>query len=409
MQTLTSVASAVPATPRPPSGRVPSCPTMAESASRNSGSATSAPNAGTARRRISRSYAEATRELPEPVGGPGGARFSLRNRLRPSSLRHQRALLDQLRYADDVGHHLTERGRVGQQPGVLARDRDARPGYQRVPQRLDEPATSRCCLLFGPNDTTLATSVWGRQSLWRRAASPVERSGTWPSRATVTASQAPGGTVDGAHALLETLAAAGVEVCFANPGTTELPLVRALEATPGVRAILGLFEGVCTGAADGYGRMIGRPAATLLHLGPGLANGLANLHNARRAGTPVVNLVGDHATWHLGVDAPLTSDSAGLAVSVSRWVRTAASAAGLAAHGADAAVRTQRETETASPAMSLVSGASTPRCQVAWSPTRLTTGVPARRALCRLASPLANPGPRCSSVAAGRPIIRPYP
>src|SRR5660398_192338 len=92
----------------------------------------------------------------------------------------------------------------------------------------------------------------------------------------------PGGTVDGAHALLETLAAAGVEVCFANPGTTELPLVRALEATPGVRAILGLFEGVCTGAADGYGRMIGRPAATLLHLGPGLANGLANLHNARR-------------------------------------------------------------------------------------------------------------------------------
>src|SRR5664280_812502 len=93
----------------------------------------------------------------------------------------------------------------------------------------------------------------------RRAASPVERSGPWPSRATVTASQAPGGTVDGAHALLETLAAAGVEVCFANPGTTELPLVRALEATPGVRAILGLFEGVCTGAADGYGRMIGRP------------------------------------------------------------------------------------------------------------------------------------------------------
>src|SRR5664280_1794906 len=250
MQTLTSVASAVPATPRPPSGRVPSCPTMAESASRNSGSATSAPNAGTARRRISRSYAEATRGLPETVGGPGGARFSLRNRLRPSSLRHQRALLDQLRYADDVGHHLTERGRVGQQPGVLARDRDARPGYQRVPQRLDEPATSRCCLLFGPNDTTLATSVWGRQTSFG-AGLRRRWSGTWPSRATVTASQAPGGTVDGAHALLETLAAAGVEVCFANPGTTELPLVRALEATPGVRAILGLFEGVCTGAADG--------------------------------------------------------------------------------------------------------------------------------------------------------------
>src|SRR5664280_1026166 len=165
MQTLTSVASAVPATPRPPSGRMPSCPTMAESASRNSGSATSAPNAGTARRRISRSYAEATRELPETVGGPGGARFSLRNRLRPSSLRHQRALLDQLRYADDVGHHLTERGRVGQQPGVLARDRDARPGYQRVPQRLDEPATQPCAerRLTSPHRSCQCGVIWAEQ------------------------------------------------------------------------------------------------------------------------------------------------------------------------------------------------------------------------------------------------------
>src|SRR5664280_195968 len=185
---------------------------------------------------------------------------------------HQRALLDQLRYADDVGHHLTERGPVGQQPSVLARDRDARPGYQRVPQRLDEPATSRCCLLFGPNDTTLATSVWGRQTSFG-AGLRRRWSGAAPGRrgATVTASQAPGGTVDGAHALLETLAAAGVEVCFANPGTTELPLVRALEATPGVRAILGLFEGVCTGAADRSSGRTRRPAATLLHLGPGLA------------------------------------------------------------------------------------------------------------------------------------------
>ncbi len=105
----------------------------------------------------------------------------------------------------------------------------------------------------------------------------------------------------------------GVEVCFANPGTTELPLVRALDAVPGIRPVLGLFEGVCTGAADGWGRLRGAPALTLLHLGPGLANGLANLHNARRARTPVVNLVGDMATWHRAADAPLTSDIASLA------------------------------------------------------------------------------------------------
>src|SRR5262245_53095673 len=100
----------------------------------------------------------------------------------------------------------------------------------------------------------------------------------------------------GAESLLRTAAAAGVTVCFANPGTTELPLVAALDWVPAVRPVLGLFEGVCTGAADGYARMAGRPALTLLHTGPGLANGLANLHNARRARSPVVNLVGDQAT-----------------------------------------------------------------------------------------------------------------
>jgi acetolactate synthase-1/2/3 large subunit len=124
--------------------------------------------------------------------------------------------------------------------------------------------------------------------------------------------------------------AAGVEVCFANPGTTEMPLVAALDATPGVRAVLGVFEGVCTGAADGYGRMADRPALTLLHLGPGFANGIANLHNARRAGSPVVNLVGDHATWHRAADAPLTSDIASLARSVSAWVRETRTAEELA-------------------------------------------------------------------------------
>jgi acetolactate synthase-1/2/3 large subunit len=116
----------------------------------------------------------------------------------------------------------------------------------------------------------------------------------------------------GAEALVETALRAGIEVCFANPGTTEMPIVAALDAVPGMRAVLCLFEGVCTGAADGWGRMTGRPAATLLHLGPGFANGIANLHNARRARTPVVNWVGDHPTRHLAFDAPLTSDIAAL-------------------------------------------------------------------------------------------------
>src|SRR5512138_1003063 len=125
----------------------------------------------------------------------------------------------------------------------------------------------------------------------------------------------------GALTLVETALRAGVEVCFANAGTTEMPIVAALDSVPGMRAVLGLFEGVCTGAADGWARMTGRPAATLLHLGPGLANGLANLHNARRARTPIVNWIGDHATHHVALDAPLTSDIAALAASVG-WTRT---------------------------------------------------------------------------------------
>ncbi len=132
--------------------------------------------------------------------------------------------------------------------------------------------------------------------------------------------------MNGAEALLRTAHAAALEVCFANPGTTEMQLVAALDTLPGMRAVLGLFEGVCTGAADGYARMSGKPALTLLHLGPGFANGIANLHNARRAHSPVVNLVGDHATWHLAADAPLTSDITSLARPVG-WVRTATHAA----------------------------------------------------------------------------------
>jgi len=141
--------------------------------------------------------------------------------------------------------------------------------------------------------------------------------------------------VNGAEALIRTLEGAGVELCFANPGTTEMHFVAALDAV-GIRAVLGLFEGVCTGAADGYGRMADRPVLVLLHLGPGFANGAANLHNARRARTPVVCVVGDHATWHAEADAPLTTDLAGLARPVSDWVHTVKCAAELPCDGARA-------------------------------------------------------------------------
>lgn len=133
--------------------------------------------------------------------------------------------------------------------------------------------------------------------------------------------------MNGAQLALQAAVDAGVDVCFANPGTTEMELVAAVDHVPSIRAVLGLFEGVVTGAADGYGRVTGGPALTLVHLGPGFANGIANLHNARRAHTPVVNLVGDHATWHVGADAPLTSDIGSLARPVSRHVATVPSAA----------------------------------------------------------------------------------
>jgi acetolactate synthase-1/2/3 large subunit len=125
----------------------------------------------------------------------------------------------------------------------------------------------------------------------------------------------------GADRLCDVLLVNGVDVCFANPGTSEMHFVAALDRKPAMRCILGLFEGVVTGAADGYGRMARRPAATLLHTGPGLANGLANLHNARRARSPILNLVGDHASYHLQYDAPLTSDIESLARPMSNWVR----------------------------------------------------------------------------------------
>jgi acetolactate synthase-1/2/3 large subunit len=137
--------------------------------------------------------------------------------------------------------------------------------------------------------------------------------------------------MNGAEALIRSAVASGVDVCFANPGTTEMPLVAALDRVTGLRPVLALFEGVCTGAADGYARLTDRPAMTLLHLGPGFANGIANLHNARRARSPLLNVIGDHASWHLAADAPLTSDIVSLANPVSGWVRSVRCAEDVAA------------------------------------------------------------------------------
>ena len=138
--------------------------------------------------------------------------------------------------------------------------------------------------------------------------------------------------------MLQTLVNNGVEVCFTNPGTSEMHMVAAIGETGAMRSVLGLFEGVCTGAADGYARMAGKPACTLLHLGPGLSNGSANLHNALKANMPVINLIGDHATYHKKYDAPLNSDVEGLSHPISHWVKTVPSAEELPAAAAAAVV-----------------------------------------------------------------------
>src|SRR5215468_10979260 len=142
--------------------------------------------------------------------------------------------------------------------------------------------------------------------------------------------------MNGAESLVRTLVAGGVDVCFTNPGTSEMHFVAALDRVEGMRCVLGLFEGVVTGAADGYYRMKETPASTLLHLGPGLANGLANLHNAKKANSGIVNIVGQHATYHIGYNAPLTSDIEGLARPMSAWVRTSPDATSVAKDGAAA-------------------------------------------------------------------------
>ena len=142
--------------------------------------------------------------------------------------------------------------------------------------------------------------------------------------------------MNGAESLVQTLKLGGIEVCFTNPGTSEMHFMAALDQTNALRCVLGLQENIVTGAADGYARMAGKPAATLLHLGPGLSNGLSNLHNASKANTAIVNIVGDHATYHLAFNAPLTSDIEGIARPISDWVKTSPTAEIVAIDGAEA-------------------------------------------------------------------------
>ena len=142
--------------------------------------------------------------------------------------------------------------------------------------------------------------------------------------------------MNGAESLARTLLASGVDVSFTNPGTSEMHFVAALDRVDGMRCVLGLFEGVVTGMADGYARMADKPASTLLHLGPGLGNGLANLHNAKKARSPIVNIVGEHATYHIEHNAPLTADIEGIARPISDWVRTSTDAKAVARDAAEA-------------------------------------------------------------------------
>ncbi len=185
----------------------------------------------------------------------------------------------------------------------------------------------------------------------------------------------------GAYALLRTLVDAGVDTCFANPGTSEIHFVAAMDSVPEMRAVLTLFEGVATGAADGYARMAGAPAATLLHLGPGLGNGLANLHNARRAKVPLVNIVGDHATYHVQHDAALQSDIETVARNVSTWIRTS-----------------RKTEELALDAVAAISAAAGPPAQVA------TLIVPADVSWQDGGEPAAPPPPTVSRPVSGEVI-----
>lgn len=172
--------------------------------------------------------------------------------------------------------------------------------------------------------------------------------------------------MNGATALINTLADCGVEFCIANPGTSEMHLVQALDAVPRMKSVLALFEGVCTGAADGVGRMTGKPAATLLHLGPGMANGIANLHNARRGNAPIINIIGNHPNYHVGFDAPLTSDIDTLARNFSCWIKSCSTSETLAQDGADAYTASLRQSAgTTGQIATLIMGAD-----AAWGDSR---------------------------------------
>ncbi len=198
--------------------------------------------------------------------------------------------------------------------------------------------------------------------------------------------------MNGAQALINTLVDGGVDVCFANPGTSEMHFVAALDAVPRMRGMLTLFEGVATGAADGYARIAGRPAAVLLHLGPGLGNGLANLHNARRARVPMVVVVGDHATYHKKYDAPLESDIDAVAGTVSGWVRRTEAAADVGAD-AEAAIAASR---SGSQIATLILPAD-----VCWSDgAHAAAGVPAQAA----AAPV-DVGPVAGVLRSGEPAM----
>jgi acetolactate synthase I/II/III large subunit len=177
--------------------------------------------------------------------------------------------------------------------------------------------------------------------------------------------------MNGAESLVRTMVGGGVDVSFTNPGTSEMHFVAALDRVDGMRCVLCLFEGVATGAADGYARMAEKPAATLLHLGPGMANGMANIHNARKANSPMLNVVGEHATHHKRYDAPLTSDIEGLAKPLSDFVRTGASSLTIAEDGRDAIIEARRG---AGKIATLVLPADT-----AWGPSNGPVAVPPLR------------------------------
>ncbi len=142
--------------------------------------------------------------------------------------------------------------------------------------------------------------------------------------------------MNGAESLVETLLASDVNVCFANPGTSEMHFVTALDQFPDMRCILCLFEGGTSGAADGYFRMSGKIAATLLHLAPGFGNAFSNLHNARKAHSGIVNVMGDHATYHVKYETPLKGNTLGISQAISHWTRVSDNATQVATDGAEA-------------------------------------------------------------------------